>query len=188
MTQEDARRWNQRYLEDQRFQKAVHPKSFLVAHADLLPVQGIALDVAMGLGGNAAYLIDRGLRVVGVDISDVALRQAKGRLPQLMAVRADLTNFSLPESCFDLILNFYYLQRSLWSAYRRWLRPGGLLIIETLLQEMRACQPDIDPAFLLEPGELKEAFSDLELLVYREGWENSAQGHPRAVAGLIARL
>ena len=188
MSQEDAQRWNRRYLEDQRFQKVVYPKSFLVEHADILPKKGIALDVAMGLGGNAAFLIDHGLRVVGVDISDVALRKARARLPQLMAVRADLTNFSLSVNSFDVILNFYFLKRTLWTAFRRWLRPGGLLIIETLLQEMRECQPGIDPAYLLEPGELKEAFSDLEMLVYREGWEKSAQGHRRAVASLIARL
>jgi len=184
----DAQRWNQRYLEDERFQKYIQPKSFLLDHAGLLPAQGIALDVAMGLGGNAAFLIERGLRVVGVDISDVGLRRAKARLPQLMAVRADLTHFSLPSRSFDLILNFYYLERSLWPEYRRWLRLGGLVIIETLLLEMQECQPHLDPAFLLEPGELMQAFSDLEILVYREGWETSAQGHPRAVASLIARL
>ena len=89
----DAQRWNQRYLEDERFQKTIQPKSFLLDHAGLLPASGIALDVAMGLGGNAAFLIERGLRVVGVDISDVALRRAKARLPQLMAVRADFNQF-----------------------------------------------------------------------------------------------
>jgi SAM-dependent methyltransferase len=188
MSQEDARRWNRRYRQEPRFQSATHPKSFLVEHADLLPARGLALDVAMGLGGNAAYLIERGFRVVGVDISGVALQRAKAQLPSLMAVCADLTHFSLGERSFDLIVNFYYLQRSLWADFRRWLRPGGLLVIETLLQAMRERQPDIDPAYLLAPGELKEAFSDLEILVYKEGWEATAQGHPRAVSSLIARL
>jgi SAM-dependent methyltransferase len=35
------------------------------------------LDIAMGLGGNAAFLLERGLRVVGLDISWVALQRAK---------------------------------------------------------------------------------------------------------------
>jgi hypothetical protein len=94
----------------------------------------------------------------------------------------------LPVAIFDVILNFYYLQRELWSEYRRWLRPGGLLFFETMTIQMLASQPEIDPVFLLEAGELAEAFSRWEILVYREGWQPSRQGHPRAVASMIARL
>jgi len=141
----------------------------------------------MGLGGNAALLIKRGMRVVGVDISIVALQQAKARLPGLMAVQADLTQYRLPDASVDVILNFYYLQRSLWGDYHRWLRPGGLLYIETLTSPMREIQPHLGPIYLLEPGELAEAFSDWETLVYQEGWQTSRSGHPRAVASLVAR-
>jgi SAM-dependent methyltransferase len=76
-----------------------------------------------------------------------------------MAVQADLTRFSLPSRTFDIILNFYYLERNLWVDYCRWLKPGGILIVETLTQDMLAIQPDIDPAFLLKPGELLLAFN-----------------------------
>ena len=58
-----------------------------------MPAAGLALDIAMGLGGNAGLLIERGMQVVGVDISSVAVQRAKERLPSLMAVRADLTQF-----------------------------------------------------------------------------------------------
>ena len=48
-------------------------------------------------------------------------------------------------------------------------------------------QPEIDPQYLLASAELKEAFSDWQVLAYREGWEESDSGHPRAVASLVAR-
>jgi len=188
MPKSDAERWNARYLYEERYATFAQPRPFLVKHAAYLPGSGLALDVAMGLGGNAAFLLGRGLRVVGVDISWVAVRQAKARLPALMAVLADLTNFPLPERTFDVILNFYYLQRDLWPQYRRALRPGGVLFFETLTQEMRALQPEIDPLYLLAPGELRQAFADWEILVYREGWESARGGHRRAVASLVARL
>ena len=187
MPSEDAERWNARYRDDESNLRDVPPRRFLVDNAACLPRQGLALDAAMGLGGNASILLEMGLRVVGVDISWAAARQAKARLPALMAVVADLTHFHLPEECFDVILNFYYLQRDLWAQYRRALRPGGILVIETLTQEMHSLRPDIDPLYLLHPGELKAAFGDWQVLAEREGWVESGTRHPKAVASLIAR-
>lgn len=184
---EDARRWDERYQQDERFRTYTQPRTFLVEQGSRLPERGLALDVAMGLGGNAAYLLGRGLRVVGADISSVALRRARQRLPDLMAFQADLTQFHLAADAFDVILNFYYLQRSLWPHYRSWLHPGGVLIFETLTVEMLEIQPNIDPQYLLQPGELLEGFRDFEILVYREGFQVSRSRGQSAVASLVAR-
>lgn len=184
----DASRWDERYLANARYNSFEKPRPFLVENASHLPSNGLALDIAMGLGGNAGFLLELGLRVVGVDISGVAVRRAHARLPKLMAVQADLTRFYLPPATFDVILNFFYLERALWPRYRQALRPGGILVFETLTQAMLTRQPDIDPQYLLAPGELRQAFSALEILTYREGWTESETGHPRAVAGLVGRI
>ena len=183
----DARRWDIRYQDDPRYDTFNRPRPFLVDHAHLLPESGLALDAAMGLGGNAGFLLEHGLRVLGLDISMVALRKAKHHYPGLMVVNADLTCFELPSACFDVILNFYYLQRELWPAYRRWLRPGGLMILETLTQDMLDVRPDTDPLYLLAPGELRQAFASWEILDYQEGWAKGRTQHPRAVASMAAR-
>jgi hypothetical protein len=52
---------------------------------------------------------------------------------------------------------------------------------------MRDLRPEIDPEFLLKPGELLQAFSELEVLDSRAGWEEGRRGHRRATASLIAR-
>jgi tellurite methyltransferase len=187
MPHEDALRWNQRYLKDDRFTTFLEPRTFLLQNAGLLPDKGLALDVAMGLGGNSAFLMQRGLRVLGVDISSVAVRRAHHHLPGLMVVVADLTNFYLPAAAFDVIVNFYYLQRGLWPVYRQALRPGGVLIFETLTTAMLAIQPDTDPAFLLQPGELRQAFDGWDILVYRENWVETRRGLKHPVASLVAR-
>lgn len=187
MPQDDALRWNTRYLDDERYATFSQPRSFLVKNAHFLPLNGLGLDVAMGLGGNAGFLLTRGLRVVGVDISSIAVQQASKRYVGLMAVIADLTHFYIPADTFDVILNFYYLQRDLWPQYQLALRPGGVLFIETITQEMLHLQPDTDPSYLLAPGELRQAFTGWEILAYREGWEDSRGGRRHPVASLVAR-
>lgn len=187
MPRNDALRWDARYTQDERFSTYTQPRHFLVEQSRWLPESGLALDVAMGLGGNAGFLMERGLRVVGVDISWVALSQAKRRLPDLMAFQADLPRINLANGVFDVIIDFYYLQRDLWTSFRRWLRPGGILVFETLTREMLEIQPETDPDYLLEKGELYNAFKDMEILVYREVEVISRGGHPCAVASLVAR-
>src|SRR5512146_932640 len=92
MPREDALRWNARYQtsESGEYANFLEPRPFLVQNAHLLPPTGVALDIAMGLGGNAGFLIHQGFSVVGVDISDVAVRRARKNMPGLMGVIADL--------------------------------------------------------------------------------------------------
>jgi tellurite methyltransferase len=186
MSREDAARWNARYQADPRasFEK---PRSFLVEHAHLLPSTGLAVDVAMGLGGNAKFLLERGLRVIGVDISIVAIRNAAKHNPGLMPVVADLPDFYLPPAAFDVIINFLFLDRELWRSFSSALRPGGILIVEALTHDMLSIHPDIDARYLLESGELAQAFPGLQTLVYHEGWQDYGTNHPRAVASILAQ-
>jgi tellurite methyltransferase len=183
---EDAEKWNSRYREKKRY-SFERPRAFLVENSHLLPTSGLAFDAAMGLGSNAGLLLERGLKVIGVDISEVGVRQAKAKFPDLMAVVADLEKFNLPPASFDVILNFFYLQRDLFPVFLDALKEGGILIIETLTESMCEIQPGIDPAYLLAHGELYGAFQDLEVLVYKEGWEEDDRGHRRATAGAIVR-
>lgn len=186
MANTDAIRWNHRYLTNE-YRNIRHPRSLLYQAKPFLPHSGIALDVACGLGTNARYLIQNGLNVIGVDISLVALQQARRNYPKFELICADMENIYFPNAYFDVIINFYYLQRSLWISFRKWLKPGGLLIIETLKREMREIKPEICVDFLLYPNELQLAFADLDILYYQEGWTAQSTTHPRCIASLIAR-
>ena len=53
--------------------------------------------------------------------------------------------------------------------------------------DMLVDKPDISPNRLLQPGELRNAFSHLDTIYYFEGWKNSDHGKRKAVAQLIAR-
>ncbi len=186
MSSADAIKWNERDRSgvEPAFEA---PRDFLIAQAQHLPDRGLALDVAMGLGGNAGVLIERGLRVIGVDISEVGVRRAKQRWPMLMSAVIDLAQYRWRSCSFDAILNFYYCQRDLWPQFRSMLKPGGVLIMETMTIEMLRTRPDYDPDYLLRPGELHQAFADWDVLVYREGWIEMRHHSPRAVASIVAK-
>src|SRR5512139_2719810 len=186
MSSADAIKWNERYRSgvEAAFES---PRDFLIAQARHLPDHGLALDIAMGLGGNAGFLIERGLRVIGVDVSEVGVRRARQRWPALMGAVIDLTHYRWPPCSFDVILNFYYCQRDLWPQYRSMLKPGGVLIMETLTIDTLRARPDYNPELLLQPDELRQVFADWNVLSYREGWIEMKDHSPRAVASIVAR-
>lgn len=186
MVRLDAVRWNERYNQEW-YSSLTIPRALLVENAGYLPQTGLFFEAALGMGANAGFLLQHGLEVIGVDISDVAVYTARQRYPQLQAVIADLDHLYLPPDKFAGILNFYYLNRDLFPVYRQALRPGGVLFFETLTQAMLEEMPDLDQTVLLAPGELRQAFTDWEIRVYREGWITSQRGSHKAVASLVAR-
>lgn len=163
------------------------PSDFLVEHVDKLP-KGRALDIATGEGRNAVYLAKKGFRVEGVDISVVGLRKAQKLAAEngvkVQTTNADLNKYPIKPGTYTAILNFYYLQRSIFPQIKAGLKKGGVVMFENHLvgQLKLPGGRSYEKDFLLEPGELKKAFSDFEILYYAE--KNDGKN---AVASLIAR-
>ena len=144
------------------------------------------MDLACGGGRNSAYLARRGLHVVGVDRAWEGLRRGKETAAQagveVSWVQADLDRFHLPAGSFDVIVCFYYRDPSLYPRIRAAIRPGGLLIYQTFTRDqLRFSKGPRNPAHLLEPGELLDAFGDWDLIFYHETWSE------RGEAALVAR-
>ena len=96
---------------------------------------GAALDVMMGQGRNALYLASQGWRVTGVDLSDVALGQARAEAARrhlaLDAVQADVDHYDFGTARWDLV-TMIYAGDSLDRVKRLQasLKPGGLFVLE----------------------------------------------------------
>jgi len=184
----DRERWNERY--DTKSDGADEPSEFLVEAAEYLPRTGLALDVAAGAGRNSIFLADLGLEVIALDLSDLAMKKCRRR--SIAAGRSvycavvDLERFSLPENHFDVVINFNYLNRGLAGSMAQALRPGGVLVFETLTIAHKKWKPDFNPLFLLERGELAGMFPALHLLRYSER-DIRIGSKPRAVASLLAK-
>ncbi|MFY9821487.1 MAG: class I SAM-dependent methyltransferase [Thermoanaerobaculia bacterium] len=110
------------------------PIPFLVDNLDLIPPQGRALELAMGEGRNAVYLAQKGFKVTGVDISEVAAKKCKSlaarRKVDVEVVIADLRDYKIQPNTYDLITNFYFPQPDLIPKIKEALKPGGFFMYE----------------------------------------------------------
>jgi SAM-dependent methyltransferase len=143
-----------------------------------LITHGTVLDVACGRGRHARYFLARGLKVVAID------RELQD-IPGARFIRADLEDGSpwpLAGERFEGIVVTNYLHRPLLATLGESLAEGGVLIYETfMLGNERYGRPS-NPAFLLRPGELREAFRGLHV----EGFEEGPVAEPKPA--MIQRL
>lgn len=173
MPNDDRIRWNNQHLNTRGSER---PSAFLreMVESDAWPVlRGTALDIACGKGRNAIYLAQCGFTVTALDISTVALEEGRQRAQQ-QALRidwqhCDLASTALDHAAFDLIINFNYLQRSLFGPMRQAVKTGGHVIFEAYLIDQAATGQPKNPEYLLQHNELLDCFRGFRVLFYREG-------------------
>ncbi|HET9875408.1 MAG TPA: class I SAM-dependent methyltransferase [Mycobacterium sp.] len=171
MSDDDRVRWDQKYLSlGPLTADAVGLDAVFRPYRDVFPTAGRALDVACGQGRGAVWLARRGLAVQGVDVSEVAIGQARD-LARRSGV-ADRCRFDAVDldhglpACppVDVIYCRRFRDRRLDQAMLERLTTGGLLAIIALSQVGDAPGP-----FRAAPGELRHAFTGLDLIAEGEG-------------------
>ena len=186
---DEKENWNRRYRDGSH--SSLQPDPFLVSAFDeyiqpSFSKAGTALDIAGGVGRHAIWLARREWQVTLIDISEVGIEKARENAHDLshrIDFRiADLRKFAAGRERFDLILVFFYLQRSIFPELVTSLRRGGLLVYKTYtLDQQRFSGGPSHPMHLLRPNELLKAFSNLQALYYKE------TTHERGVAEFVGR-
>ncbi len=171
----DIVRWNEKYsaATEAAFGQ---PDDLLVAHQGLLLRNARVLDLACGAGANAVFAARRGCRVVGVDASyeglRIAARRAQAEGVALALVNADLESWRPPPHLFNVVMVFRYLDRALFSSLPSMIRPGGAVIYKTFNSNFLKQKPDMNPDYLLKPGELKRFFPGLVQIASNDAVDN----------------
>jgi SAM-dependent methyltransferase len=178
----DRIKWNERY---RRQDHPTEPPGILKDYFSLAPGR-TALDIAAGSGRNALFLAEHGFAVDAVDISEEGLGLFSSRHPGVRPICADLDTFDIPTGRYDLILNILYLNRRLFPQISEGLRPGGVLIFETLLEMPGgAGHGEHCRDYFLKPNELLHSLLSLRVLHYHEECGTGAHEH-RWLASLVA--
>ena len=168
-------------------ENTLEPAQFLVENVKLLP-EGRTLDVAMGVGQNTIFLAKMGFNVEGVDISPEAvggaLESARLAGVTIKAEVADLErNYRIEKEAYDVIICFYYLQRSLIPQIKDGVKKGGMVVYETFIVDQAQFGKPRNPDYLLKHNELLDMFRDFRCLRYREGIIENR----KAIASIIAQ-
>lgn len=187
---EDRVKWDQRYR-DGDYGSRRHPTALLEEWLDRLPT-GSALDVACGNGRNARFLAPTRTRVVGVDISAVAIQQARelaADLTNLEFVVANLDDGLPITESFDLIVMVRFVDLHLMRSLSDFLNPGGAVLIEQHLvwddPDIELAGPGEDSRFRTKPGDVAGALKNMHALYSYEGLITDPLGETSAVAQFI---
>lgn len=94
-------------------------------------------DAGCGPSGHISrYLFDKGLKVIGIDISEKCVELARFNNPDMRFEFADIGNMPFDENSFDGLISYYsiintpkiYLNK-IFNEFRRVLKPKGYLLL-----------------------------------------------------------
>ena len=171
---EDLR--NERYTVDE-YIYGTEPNSFLAEHAEVL--SGPVLSLAEGEGRNAVFLASLGLKVHGVDGSDVGLAKAqalaRSKGVEIQTEVADLGMFEPEANHYGSVVSISAhlpsaVREKLYPLVERCLRPGGLILLEAYSENQLARDTGgpKDSDMLMTRAKIEREFPNCEPILLRE--------------------
>ncbi len=182
-------KWNARYAEQSA--GAAREISACLREWVVQAPPGKALDIACGSGRNAIFLASRGFAVEALDISAVALAQARQAAAaagaQLDWIEHDLDEGLPAAGSYQLVIQMHYVNAAITRSVPSLLAPGGVFICQQHLQTSEAVGGPQSPQHRVAAGELPQQVVDLEVLHYTEAFRSDPDGQRFALATLVAR-
>lgn len=148
------------------------------------------LELGCGIGMIAAGLVELGFDYTGIDISDVALDDARKRCPQARFIQADIISFR-PDMRYDVVLASsvlcHMVDEADWRAVIRNMadavRPGGTIV---LAEDLPQGEPVRYGNYVLHRTfqETRRAFSEVGIAVRNRSRQSDfAVAHPASSKG-----
>lgn len=176
--------WNKRYA-NEAYLYGTEPNAFLAEHCSLL--HGPTLSLSEGEGRNAVFLASRGLDVLGVDISAVALEKArklaKSRGVEIKTALADLATYTPTGNHYGSVISISAhlpsaIRNRLYPLIEQSLRSDGIILLEAYSENqlLRDTGGPKDADMLMTVDKLNREFPNLEPLLLREVERDVSEG------------
>ena len=172
----DKNFWNERYASGE-YLYGTDPNSFLLEHSALLT--GPVLSLSEGEGRNAVFLAVHGLKVHGVDNSEVGLEKAKALAKskgvEIQTEVADLANFEPKKNFYGSVISISAhlpsaIRNKLYPLVEQCLKPGGIILLEAYAESQLARNTGgpKDADMLMTVAKLEREFPNCEPILVRE--------------------
>ena len=196
MSKADRVKWDERYRTG-AFAERPHPSVLLEAWVSRLPngcgrSSGRALDLACGAGRNSLFLARHGFEVTGIDVSSEGLKRAAASAERegldVTWMRHDLDEGLPVSGPFNVVCLFRYVNPALVRQLPDLLATDGILMVEEHLATDQPVAGPSNPAFCVQPGELRRLLPGLDVLHQEEGIIADPDGRQVAIARLVGSL
>lgn len=168
--------WNERYAVDE-YVYGSEPNSFLAEHAVIL--SGPVLSLAEGEGRNGVFLASLGLKVHGVDGSDVGLAKAqalaRSKGVEIQTEVADLGVFEPEANYYGSVISIFahlpsVIRQKLYPIVQRCLKPEGIIVLEAYseAQLIRNTGGPKDLDMLMTKAKIEREFPNCDPILLRE--------------------
>lgn len=182
-----ARRYHDLFHDEMK--EKAYDRILLDSFAGRLPRGALVCDAGCGPSAHIGrYLSEKGLNVVGVDISDRCVDLAAALNPDMSFRREDMLDLSFEPEAFDGVVAYYSIIHTpkvavgrFFREFHRVLKPGGPLLVavksgpdEGYVQELLGIQAEIYFALFREneiAGYFEEAGFDVEFLERRNPYD-----------------
>ncbi len=143
-------------------------------HLELIPEQGLILDLACGKGRHSHIALQRGYAVIALDrdishFTDAAITPKNTPL-ELLQYNIETQAWPFPAEFFAGIVVCNYLHRPLFPQLIESLSSNGVLIYTTFAEGNQQFGKPTNPDFLLQTDELKLMLApELEIIDFQQG-------------------
>ena len=183
-----AARYHELFHDEMR--EKAYDRELLDRFARDLDGDSLVCDAGCGPSGHIGrYVFEKGIPVVGVDISDRCVELARETNPDMRFERCDLAGMPFPDGTFDGVIAYYSIIDTpkihvgrLFREFHRVLVPGGVLLVaakagttEGYLTELLGIPTEIYFAFFTRDEirrYLQEALFEVELLEQRDPYQS----------------
>jgi ubiquinone/menaquinone biosynthesis C-methylase UbiE len=130
-----AEKYHQLFYDE--LEKKEFDRKILDEFSNFFDKDSLLCDAGCGPSGHiTGYIFKKGIKIIGIDISDKCIEVARKENPRIKFERGDISELNCKNDYFDGIISYYSIINTpkkfvprIMSEFKRILKPGGYLLL-----------------------------------------------------------